>query len=283
MLKSDTGIGSKTSTVKNEEKCAYNAPLFAFERTPHRYGIVQGCCNHWDCPRCGQQVAAQHYGRIVEGARQLEKSGAKLAFMTLTCRGKELSSEDAFAGYLSWTNRLLDAMRLKARRAEVAWAYCQVTEKQKRSHPHSHVLITYVPDDTVLGFVEKYDARGKHTQEALRSDWLQEEVIRSGLGEQYDLSEVETVEAASRYVAKYMFKSTQFTTKFPKNWHRVRYSRSWPKLAERATNAEILLTSEDWFNLAKIAVVVDAQSGDALKMARRHLSVLGVIVVEMSI
>lgn len=270
----------------SDEKCSYGAPFFAFERTPKRFGVVQGCCNHWDCPRCGQMVARKHYGRIVEGARGLEKQGVKLAFMTITCRGKELPANEAFKNYLEWTNRLLDAMRARSQRVtknhpREAWAYCQVTEKQTRSHPHSHILISYMPEDTVLGYVTKYGANGAYDVPALRSDWLEGEVVRAGLGKQYDISEAGNIEAVSRYIAKYMFKDSQFKTKFPPNWHRVRYSQTWPELAARKTNAKVLMTIEDWAELSSRAVVVDAQSGAALIMSRRYLQTSGVIVTEM--
>ena len=40
--------------------CIYHAPYFAVqEKSSRRYAVVQGCCNHWDCPRCGPMVAAE--------------------------------------------------------------------------------------------------------------------------------------------------------------------------------------------------------------------------------
>lgn len=249
--------------------------------------MVQGCCNHWDCPRCGIEVAKQHYGRIVSGARDLVAAGHKLAFLTVTCRGRELSASEAFDNYLLWTNRLIDAMRAKATRATKQhepefWSYVQVTEKQQRSHPHSHFLITFMPDDTCLGFIEKWTKSSSGFVlkyiEALRSDWLVSQVKRSALGEQYDISEVGEVEAASRYVAKYMFKSSQFTSQFPKHWKRVRYAQSWPKLPTRETNAFVLLSLEHWGMLASLAAVVDAQAGEAYDQALRYLQPAGVVV-----
>lgn len=272
-------------------RCSYGAPFFAFQREGKRYGIVQGNCNHWDCPRCGWEVAAQHYGRIVEGARKLENDGVKLSFLTVTCRGLELSADDAFKHYLEWTNRLIDAMRAKHTRKTKSnpepslWAYVQVTEKQKRSHPHSHFLTSFMPNDTVLGIVDKWKReRGvmvKTAVEALRSDWLQSEVIAAGLGEQYDISEVETAEAASRYVAKYMFKKSQFTSQFPKGWKRVRYSHTWPTLPAKESNAFIVMTLDDWAGLSVLAAVVDAYGYAAQRMARLYLATSGVIVNEV--
>lgn len=266
------------------ERCAYGAPFFAFQREGARYGVVQGCCNHWECPRCGVLVAKKHYGRIVEGAREIAKEH-ELWFITVTCRGADLSEDEATKNYLAWTSKFLDACYAKAKRAGKAWYYVQVTEKQKRGHPHSHILTTFFPDDIVEGAKENWTtgASGEKRLEyddALRSDWLQEMVQRAGLGEQYDISQVRTVEAASRYVAKYMFKDSQFGTHFPKRWKRVRYSQTWPNFAKTKTDAFVLLSSDDWRHLATLAAVVDAESGDALDTANYFLRGHDVIIHE---
>ena len=265
-------------------RCTYGAPYFAYQKTPARYGVVQGSCNHWDCPRCGIMVAKNHYGRIVEGCRTLAKDD-DLWFITITCRGADLSVQEAEQHYLAWSSKFLDACYTKAKRYGDKWSYVQVTEKQKRGHPHSHILTTFNPHDIHQGTVEKWsrDNAGnlmlKHVP-ALRSDWLQRQCVRSGLGDQYDISQVQTVEAASRYVAKYMFKDSQFTTHFPKGWKRVRYSQSFPKLPEQKTDAFVLMSNDDWRHLARLAVVVDAYQGDAYETARYFLQNTDTIVNE---
>lgn len=266
------------------ERCAYGAPFFAFKREGSRYGVVQGCCNHWECPRCGRMVAAKHYGRIVNGAREIAQED-DIWFVTITCRGKELSREDALKGYLLWTKRFLDACHAKTKRAGNNWFYVQVTELQRRGHPHSHILTTFSPTDLETSKVDnwKRDASGilrNNQVEKLRSAWIQEQAVRSGLGNQYDLSVVETVEAASRYVAKYMFKDSQFGTHFPKGWKRVRYSQSWPKLPGVKTDAFVLLSRDDWNNLAARAVVVDASRGEAFEIASHYLQGHDIVIHE---
>jgi len=258
-----------------EQRCQYSAPFFAFQRGGGRYGVVQGCCNHWECARCGVLVAKTHYGRIVQGARELAEDH-QLYFITLTCRGKEISVDDAEKNYLSWTSKFLDAAYAKSKRAGKVWSYVQVTERQKRGHPHSHILTTFQPDDLCTGMVSDWatDADGvrrDHAHSALRSAWLQSAVVRAGLGDQYDISSVRTVEAASRYVAKYMFKKAQFEAHYPKGWKRVRYSQSWPKMPEIKTDAFVLLSADDWRHLARLATVVDAPVGDALEQAEYFL------------
>lgn len=261
-----------------EEICHNYAPYFALSiaDSDKKYWIWQGNCNDWTCPRCGQLRAKKEYGRIVLGCRQLAVDN-DLYFMTLTCRGSDMSVEEADEKYGSWTNKLLTACRTRAKRAGESWHYVQVTEKQKRGHPHSHILMTWKPHDLRLGEVEKWrtlqdGSREKYMKEALRSDWLQKRCISAGLGEQYDISKVDTVEGASRYVAKYLFKDTMFSTRWKKDWHRVRYSQSFPKLPpiEGKKKAIALVTQDDWQALAKQAVVIKVAEGhDYIHLSKR--------------
>jgi hypothetical protein len=241
-------------------RCIYSSVWFAYQIEGKRYGVTQGCCNHWDCPRCGQIRAKTEYARIVHGIHELSRDYSELYFQTITCRGKALSPAKADAGYLSWTNKLLDSYRARVKKQGGHWAYVQVTERQRRGLPHSHFLTTFDPGDLFEGFVTKWQQRAgilvREDKPALRSIWLQRAVIRVGLGEQYDISKVRNEAAASRYVAKYMFKQTAFDSNWPKGWRRVRYSQSFPKLPELKTDAFVLRTFEDWQKLAKLATVV---------------------------
>jgi hypothetical protein len=245
------------------QKCIYGAPYFAFQKEGKFYGVVQGCCNHWSCPKCGLQRAKMEYGRVVYGCELLAKSHT-LYFITITCRGKQLSLEEAEMGYLEWTNRFLSSCRVKQKRAGGAWYYVQVTERQKRGHPHSHILSTFDPGDCHEGYVEKWkNIRGCTTltrKSALRSDWLQNAVVLAGLGDQYDISVVKTASAASRYVAKYLFKNTMFSLQWRKGWKRVRYSQSFPQLPDKKTDAFVLLSQADWAKLASLAAVIYTDS-----------------------
>jgi len=197
---------------------------------------------------------------MVNGCRLLAERH-DLYFITITCKGKEISHEYAEENYGEWTNRLLDACRIKSKREGCKWHYVQVTERQKRLHPHSHFITTFSPRDVVVSNRKTWriDQQGKRAvtwRASLRSDWFQMQVVRSGLGEQYEITKVESAEGASRYVAKYLFKPSIFTADWPKGWKRIRYSQSFPKAEERETNAIVLLTQGDWYALAERAVVV---------------------------
>lgn len=243
--------------------CSYNAPYFAYQKEGKFYGVSQGCCNHWDCARCGLLRAKKEYGRIVNGIELLSK-GRIIYFITITCRGSTLNLLSATQGYLGWMNRFLTACRTRAKREGQDWYYVQVTERQRRGHPHSHILTTYCPHDLRVGTKENWRHEGgvlvSKWVSCYRSDWLQEQSERSGLGSQYDISAVVSAAAASRYVAKYMFKPEMMQADFPKGWKRVRYSQSFPQLPERETNAFILLSTENWRKLAQVAAVIATDS-----------------------
>lgn len=242
-----------------ERLCSNGAPFIAIKTDGKIYRVTQGCCNCWTCPRCGLLRAKREYGRIMAGCRQLAAEH-DLYFLTLTCCGRELSLADADANYYKWTTRLLNRCRDRARRSGQYWSYVQLTERQQRGHPHSHLITSFVPHDVVAG--ERSDwvlENGQFLERkipALRSPWLRERCLSAGLGSEYDISPVRSVAAASCYVAKYLFKLLLEETRWPKHWRRVRYSRSFPKLPARPIEAFPLLKKEDWARLVACAVVV---------------------------
>lgn len=265
------------------DECFNNAPYFAYQIDGKKWGVVQGCCNDWNCPRCGQQRAREEYGRIVVGARKLGAANPLYMF-TVTCRGREMTHEEAEDGYLVWTNKLLTRLRVQNKRAGKIWAYASVTERQERLHPHSHYLTTYCPLDAVLvkegerkhSFIDGGDYVARH--DTLQSETLERACFECGLGWQYDLSALQSVEGASRYVAKYLFKETIFTTKWPKGWRRVRYSQNWPKLPEVKSDAMLLLTNDDWHKLARLALIIKTKDEGAKALAKLKLSLADVII-----
>ncbi len=261
---------STTQTKRTERpKCHKNAPFICIPGDGHDAKLYQGCCNDWTCPRCGELRAKHEYGRIVEGARALQKE-RPLYMLTVTCRG-DVSVSDAENGYLEWTNRLNTNVRTYAKRKQgVSVEYAAVLERQGRGHPHTHYLTTFCPPDAFF-IVDEYERYCNEVQTLNRelpenmrfspekcenidhrqlwSSWLSRACVKSGLGVQVRLAIADVVEGASRYIAKYLFKEAQLTT-WPKGWRRVRYSRGWPKLPElEATSAFVVLTVGDWLRV----------------------------------
>jgi len=277
---------------ENTETCAYHAPFFAMpvKDSVGVYRLSQGGCNHWDCPRCGKMRAKEEYWRIVKGAELLEREDHKLYFLTITTRGAGMDVKEAEENYLLWTNRLLTNLRKKAKDTGITFTYAQVTERQKRKHPHSHILTTYYPDDIwdsegkiIMGVKENWQKDNDGTRrayfvDAVRSDVIQSAVCACGLGDQYDFSEVRSAKAVARYVGKYLFKSSLLTV-WPKGWKRVRYSQTWPKNELPESEAFPIITREDWYQLATCAHKVLCRELQAANIAKAALSLYPTSVI----
>ncbi len=252
------------STSQTFLRCDYGAPLVAIVKDGYAT-IGQSCCNHWDCPHCGQVRAREEYRRIVNGCEVLAASH-KLYFWTLTCRGKDCSLEEAEENYYRWTNVLLTNARTKAKRASQYWAYAQITERQKktRQHPHSHIITTFLPNDAVV-------TGGKKSRQGYASRWFMLANERAGLGSQNRISLVENPSAASRYVAKYMFKDSM-TEEWPPKWKRVRYSENWPKLDKWVADFALPLTgAADWKEIGKMKALWVCEDARAYESARKRI------------
>lgn len=248
--------------------CDYKAPLIAVRNTEaggsKRFKIIQSNCHHWDCRRCGVMLARLHYGHIVYGAKKAANKNT-MYFFTITSKGSDISMTDAQENYYMYTNRLLSSMRYQAKKSSSAWKYVQITERQKRGHPHSHFITTFVSNDMEIRRRWKYqtvkDKKKRKYYDTLRSDWVETACQRAGLGTQYYIDEIKEPEAMASYIAKYLFK-TSALEQWPDKWKRVRYSRSWDKIPlEDKGDALALLTSNDWQELSHKAVVVTVEYG----------------------
>lgn len=233
--------------------CKNRAP-YLFIKTTEKAKIIRGNCNDWLCPRCGDIRARTEYHRMLTGVKNLIDDGHKLYFITLTCRGAELSISDAEQHYYEWTTKLLNACRNRHTRANLFWSYVQVTERQKRQHPHSHIITTYLPHDCVE--IAENSPQGQKTA-ILQSDWFYKQCIKSGLGWQYKITEVRDGVGVANYLAKYLFKEAM-KTQWPKNWRRVRYSRNWYKIPEQEYELSFpLLTRDDWRKLSVMPWIIE--------------------------
>lgn len=258
IVEAEIAIQLEQSRANDSERCVSGAPFICIPKEGGLWVLVQGCCNSWQCPRCGQIRARKEYGRIVEGAKELSGGGHSMYFLTLTCRGRDMEVKEAEEKYMEWTNRLLTAARTKASREGQKWAYVQVTERQDRGHPHSHVLTTFVPSDAVLaerGAILQFEVEGtiygyEARHQIIYSDWLWAQAVKSGLGSMTDLSIVDNPLAVASYISKYLFKDATKTV-FPPHWRRVRYSHTYPKLpAMHVDGAFPVVRSVDWRKVA---------------------------------
>ena len=262
--------------------CTNNAPLICYPDGEGRWRLMQGCCNDWLCPRCGHIRAREEFARIVAGAKALADQERQLYFITLTCRGRELPLADAMEHYLDWTGKLLQACQKQAKRAGDFWAYVQVTERQHREHPHSHLISTFLPSDAIATHVERRRKNGEmYSAEVFVSAWFNERNRSAGLGSQHRIERVHNPIGLAAYVAKYLFKDCM-TTVWPPGWKRIRYSRSWPKLPEISSpEAFPIVRAADWRRVAALKTTVYAADEYCYQRALLAL-VMNVIHVENS-
>lgn len=242
---------------KKWEPCAYRAPLIATIKDGEGY-IGQGCCNHWDCPRCKWTLAAYHMHRMAEGASLLMAEGP-LYFWTLTCRGRDLDLTTADDHYYEWTNRLFAACRYQAYQKDGKWEYVQVTERQARGAAHSHVISTFCPRDAV----PSKDDKGR---DCLVSPWFIKRNVSAGLGPQCSISEVRSAAGAASYIAGYLQKQLSADV-WPKHWKRVRYSRNWPDCAHKIEWGASLMGPSDWERAHKQGASYSIREWVTFKMA----------------
>jgi len=252
------------STSQTHARCVYGAPLVAII-VGNVAQIRQACCNHWDCPACGQTRAKQEYRRITHGCEVLSEHH-DLYFWTLTCRGREMTLEEAEENYLAWTNVVLTNARTKCKRSGMYWCYVQVTERQKktRAHPHSHILTTFLPNDAI----ETTNSKGR---KVFVSEWFTRANFSAGLGSQHEISSVRSASAVSRYVGKYLFKQSM-ADRFPPKWKRVRYSQNFPEAPTLAMDFSTpLMTPRQWQQAFKQGVRYECTTSAIYELAAHHL------------
>lgn len=274
LLSQELAFQLEQSRAIQARRCENGAPYIYFKDQNDRGRLKQGCCNSWECPRCAHMRAREEYGRIVEGAKKLWDEGKSLAFLTITCPGKEVSLREAEQGYLLWTNRLLSTLRANAHKQGISWAYAQVTERQKRKHPHSHILSTWIPEDGIPYLKrEKLPNGRKAKHDCLWSEYWRASNVKAGLGIECDISLVRNPVSVANYIAKYLFKE-MVNEKWPKGWKRVRYSHSWPKLPSFTPEESFpIVKREDWRKLEYVEGIIYVDSEETLEECYKRLIV----------
>lgn len=268
----------KEAEERQAKFCDNAAPFICYVDAHDRAHLVEGCCNDWTCGRCGLKRAKAEYGRMVEGARRLHAEGNTLHFLTLTCRGADMPLSTAERDYMKWTNRILSTMRADWKKRGGVWAYVQVTERQKRQHPHSHMITTFRPKDAATARKGDILAHGQPARhDCLNSAWLVKACQRAGLGRMTDISEISSPVAVAVYVAKYLFKDAM-QTEWPKGWKRIRYSQSWPKLPEHKHSIAFpVMRPDDWLMVRALERTIWCDRDVTAEIAKHH----GIIAVKV--
>lgn len=174
--------------------------------TKKAFVFIPGC-GRWDCPVCREQNKADWVFIAMSGAVELEKTGKKLAFITVTARGgRGRSRERAIGDFAVGWPRL-------ARRAKYhnggEFEYFLIPELHQNGIVHYHLIAT--------------DQQSKR--------WWKDNAFKSGLGYMADRKELTDVAAVVFYAAKYIGKDLGIS-KWPDGLRRVRTSRGWPRPPE---------------------------------------------------
>lgn len=235
--------------------------------------------------------ARHEYGRMVVGAREIALI-AQMYMMTVTLPGK-ITLADGEATYYEKTNRLHASINYYAKKNNIPWHYAAVTERQpKRQHPHSHYMTSFCPKDAyyIVDHYEQYCHDVQHVNAKIPSEqryapapmkdidhrqlfsvWLSLASVKAGMGVQCRIAIADLVEGASRYMAKYLFKTAMFET-WPPKWRRIRYSNNWPKLPEfPTTSAFPVLAREDWTRMAQLPGTIETRDPQVYERAMLHL------------
>lgn len=161
--------------------------------------------------------------------------------------------QEAEENWGKWQNHMLTSCRQRNKKQGHDWYYVSVTERQKREHPHCHIITTFLPDDAVFKTIKKRDKNGDiQNRDVYTSNWYEKTLKRAGLGNQYEITEVRSTIGVILYCAKYLFKEAVNTT-WPQGWRRVRYSQSWPKNDDLPVSdySYPLVRHADWQRLSR--------------------------------
>lgn len=198
--------------------CIHGGLLIAYVNEVGKAFVTDADCDSWKCDECSKKLRDKWMLRAEIGVRGLIGQGIKVDFVTLTSHERNRTFEAGAAVWSSAWNKL--SARLK-RKAEVR-EYFMVAEQHKSGALHMHALWTY----------------------GVTKRWLKDNARECGLGYMADVSEITSVQAATKYVTKYLTKD--LGKDVPKRFRRVRVSRGWAEIPE--ANSE--QSSYDWKHIA---------------------------------
>lgn len=176
----------------------------------HDLGLVRFMrpdCHLWACEECAEVNKRRWTAIVAEGIKSYQAEGlTQWRFVTVTSH-EALSS---FNQTLYVWKRAYPKLYARLKRKQPDIKYVFLPEKHKDGRLHFHALISH----------------------PIETRWWKDNARSCGLGYKAESVEPLSIAKACFYVLKYITKSLQAGSSWPKHFHRVRVSRNWPKLPE---------------------------------------------------
>ncbi len=172
-------------------------------------------CHLWSCLDCAEVNKRRWTAIVGEGIKHYQEEGFRTwRFVTLTSSGKlSTFNQTLYVWRPAW--RKLYA-RLKRKQPDIKYVF--LPEKHADGRLHFHALVSA----------------------DLGTRWWKDNAYTSGLGYKAESQEPLSLISACSYVLKYITKSLQCGSAWPKHFHRIRVSHGWPKADLALTYGNLL-------------------------------------------
>ena len=163
-------------------------------------------CKLWSCPDCAEVNKRRWMAIVAEGIKEYQEKGeTEWRFITLTARGDRRGWETSLHDFRQRWPKLHARMNRR-------WGkhpYVLLPERHRDGTYHMHGIFAG----------------------CITTRWLKDASASCGFGYKADAQPLSSHIQAVAYVLKYVTKSLQNGTLWPKSLHRVRTSHKWPKQA----------------------------------------------------
>jgi hypothetical protein len=164
-------------------------------------------CNSWYCPACGFYNRDRWSARVGWGIAVLAAEGVdNFNFVTVTLPGY-LGVDGTLKRWRKCWPKLSTRIR---REVGEKWHYVYVHEQHKDGRLHVHMV----------------------SSAQMLTRWYKDNCATSGFGFIADVRPVEDEAEAARYISKYLTKTLNGGSPWPRGWRRISTSRGWPLLPE---------------------------------------------------
>lgn len=162
--------------------------------------FFQPNCGLWSCPECGARNANRWLAILLHGMAEID---SQWFFVTFTAHEKWRKNASLINLRKNWPKLRKRLSRASVETLYYAWVY----EPHKDTSWHVHLLCNA----------------------PLSTRWWKDNARSSGMGHQSKALAMENPGAVAGYVAKYLLKSTDQATRYPRGMRRVNVSQNWPR------------------------------------------------------